>query len=87
MQLLRRKFLELAAGATALPALSLAAKAESYPTRPVHVIVGFPEGGGPNVVAHIVGEQLSERLGQQFVVESRPGAGSDRACRWLHVAF
>ena len=81
MKLPRRKFLHLAASGAALVALPRAGSALDYPTRPVHIIVGFPEGGGPNVVAHIVGEQLSQRLGQQFVVESRPGAGSSIAAQ------
>src|SRR5579862_769948 len=81
MKLPRRKFLHLAASASVLSALPHIASALDYPTRPVHIIVGFPEGGGPNVVAHIVGEQLSQRLGQQFVVESRPGAGSSIAAQ------
>jgi tripartite-type tricarboxylate transporter receptor subunit TctC len=82
----RRKFLHLVAGAATLPVLSRRASALDYPTRPVHVIVGFPEGGGPNVVAHIVAAQLSGRLGQQFVVESRPGAGSSVAAEYVVTA-
>ena len=83
MKLPRRQLLRLAAGAAALPAVPVITSALDYPTRPVHVVVGFAEGGGPNVVAHIVGEQLSERLGKQFVVESRPGAGSSIAAEYV----
>jgi tripartite-type tricarboxylate transporter receptor subunit TctC len=73
----RRQFLQLAAGAGALPAILHMAMAETYPTRPVHWIVGFPPGGGFDIVARLLGQWLSERLGQQFVVENRPGAGTN----------
>jgi tripartite-type tricarboxylate transporter receptor subunit TctC len=79
MKLPRRKFLHLAAGAAALPAVSRIASAQSYPTRPVHLFVGFPAGGPTDLVARIIGQSLSERLGQQIVVENRPGAGSNLA--------
>jgi len=79
MKLPRRKFLHLAVGAAALPATSRIAKAQAYPTRPVRVVVGFPPGSGPDVVARILEQKLSERLGQSFVVENRPGAGSNIA--------
>ena len=72
----RRQFLHLAAGAAALPALSRFAWAQAYPTRPVRIIVGYPPGGTADVVARLIGQQLSERLGQPFVVENRPGAGT-----------
>ena len=75
----RRKFLHLAAGAAALPAVSRVAWAQAYPTRPVRVIVGFPAGGAPDILARLMGQWLSERLGQQFVIENRPGAGSNIA--------
>jgi tripartite-type tricarboxylate transporter receptor subunit TctC len=75
MKLPRRKFLHLAAGAAALPAVSRFAWAQAYPTRPVRIIVGYPPGGTADVVARLIGQQLSERLGQPFVVENRPGAG------------
>jgi tripartite-type tricarboxylate transporter receptor subunit TctC len=79
MKLPRRTFLHLAAGAAALPAVSRFAFAEAYPSRPVRWIIGFPAGGGADTVARIVGPWLSERLGQQVVVENRPGASSNIA--------
>jgi tripartite-type tricarboxylate transporter receptor subunit TctC len=75
MKFPRRKFLHLAAGAAALPTVSHVAWAETYPSRPVHIIVGFPAGGPNDIVARLIGQKLSERLGQQFVIENRPGAG------------
>jgi tripartite-type tricarboxylate transporter receptor subunit TctC len=75
----RRQFLHLAAGAAALPAMSWIARAQTYPTRPVRWIVGFAPGGGVDIVARLMGQWLSERLGQQFVIENRPGAGSNIA--------
>ena len=77
MKLLRRSFLQLAAGAAALPTLTRRATADNYPTRPVHMIVGFPPGSAPDIIARLAGQWLSERLGQQFVIENRPGAGSN----------
>ena len=73
----RRQFLHLAAGAAALPAVSRFAWAQAYPTRPVRIIVGTPAGGGLDIVARLVGQWLSERLGQPFVIENRPGAGTN----------
>jgi tripartite-type tricarboxylate transporter receptor subunit TctC len=79
IKLPRRKFLHLAAGAAALPATSRFALAQTYPTRPVRWIVGFPAGGGSDVLARLLGQWLSERLGQPFVIENRPGAGTNIA--------
>jgi tripartite-type tricarboxylate transporter receptor subunit TctC len=73
----RRKFLHLAAGAAALPAVSRMARAQAYPTRPVRIIVGFAPGGAADIMARLIGQWLSERLGQQFVIENRPGAGGN----------
>jgi len=73
----RRRFLHLAAGAVALPALSRLASAQTYPSRPVHWIVSFAAGGPNDVVARIIGQYLSDQLGQQFVIENRPGAGGN----------
>jgi len=79
MKLPRRTILQLAAGAAALPALSRIAWAQSYPTRPVRIIVGFPAGTSSDITARLIGQWLSERLGQQFIVEDRPGAGTNIA--------
>jgi tripartite-type tricarboxylate transporter receptor subunit TctC len=77
MKLPRRNFFHLLAGAAALPALSRSAWAQAYPTRPVRIIVGFAAGGATDIVARIIGQWLSERLHQQFLVENRPGAGTN----------
>jgi tripartite-type tricarboxylate transporter receptor subunit TctC len=76
MKLPRRKFLHLAAGAGALPALSRFAVAQAYPARPVRIIVGFAPGGTTDIAARLIGQWLSERLGQPFVIENRPGAST-----------
>jgi tripartite-type tricarboxylate transporter receptor subunit TctC len=75
MKLLRRQFLHLAAGAVALPAGSRLAWAQTYPARPVRMIIGFPAGNASDIIARLIAQSLSERLGQQFIVENRPGAG------------
>src|SRR5262245_57530303 len=77
MKLPRRNFLHLAAGAAALPAVSRIAFAQAYPTRPVRIIVGFAPAGGTDIMARLIAQWLSERLGQQFVIENRPGAGTN----------
>jgi tripartite-type tricarboxylate transporter receptor subunit TctC len=79
MKLPRRRFLHLAAGAAALPAVARIAWAQAYPTRPVRIIVGLPAGTPPDIMARLLGQWLSERLGQAFVVENRPGAGGNIA--------
>jgi tripartite-type tricarboxylate transporter receptor subunit TctC len=73
----RRRFLHLAAGAAAFPAASRVARAQSYPMRPVRIVVGYAAGGGTDLVARLMGQWLSERLGQQFVIENRTGAATN----------
>ena len=77
MKLLRRQFLKLAGAVTAGPAFSKYAMAEDYPTRPVRIVAGFAAGGGVDITARLIGQWLSERLGQSFVIENRPGAGGN----------
>jgi tripartite-type tricarboxylate transporter receptor subunit TctC len=79
MKLPRRKFLHLAAGAAVLPAASHFAAAQIYPARPVHIVVGFAAGTGLDIYARLIGQWLSARLGQSFVVDNRPGAGTNLA--------
>jgi len=79
MKLPRRSFLHLSAGAAALPAASRIARAQNYPTRPVHLVVGFSAGGPFDITARLIGQWLSERLGQPFIIENRPGAGANIA--------
>jgi tripartite-type tricarboxylate transporter receptor subunit TctC len=79
MKFPRRQFLHLAAGAAALPAISRGARAQTYPMKPVRIIVGFAAGGGNDILARLMGQWLSERLGQPFIIENRPGASSNIA--------
>ena len=79
MRLSRRTFLQLAAGAAALPVVSPIAQAQAYPARPVRLIVGFAAGGTTDITARLIGQWLSERLGQQFVIENRTGAATNIA--------
>jgi tripartite-type tricarboxylate transporter receptor subunit TctC len=79
MKLPRRQFLHLAAGAATLPAQSRIARAQTYPTRPVRIIVGYAAGGGTDIFARLIAQPLSDRLGQSFIIENRPGAGTNIA--------
>src|SRR5262245_63524176 len=79
MKLPRRNFLHLAAGAAALPAVSRIARAQTYPTRPVRLIVGFPGGTTGDILIRLMGQWLSDRLGQPFIIENRPGAAGNVA--------
>jgi tripartite-type tricarboxylate transporter receptor subunit TctC len=75
----RRHFVHLAAGAAVLPILSRSARAQAYPTRPVHIVVGYPAGGGADIYARLIAQWLSERFGQSFLIENRPGASGNIA--------
>ena len=79
MKLPRRRFLHLAAGAAALPAATRVARSQTYPSRPVRIIAGFPPGSASDIIARLMGQWLSERLGQPFIVENRLGAASNLA--------
>ena len=79
MKLLRRRFVQLAAGAVVLPAITRIAWAQAYPSRQVRLIVGYPPGGGADIAGRLIGQWLSERLGQPFVIENRPGANTNIA--------
>src|SRR5262245_31192245 len=79
MKLPRRKFLHLAAGAGALAAVSRSAKAQAYPSRPVRLIIGIAPGSSPDILGRLLAQWLSERLGQPFIVENRPGGGGNIA--------
>jgi tripartite-type tricarboxylate transporter receptor subunit TctC len=83
----RRTFLQLATGAAALPGLARVAIAQHYPSRPVHIVLGFPPGGSSDVIGRMVAQWLSERLGQPFVFENRPGAGSNIGTEMVARAF
>ena len=86
MKLPRRQFLLLAVGAVALPAVSRFAWADTYPSRPVRFIVGFPAGNASDILARLTGQWLSERLAQNFVIENRPGAGGSIGTEVVVVA-
>ncbi len=77
MKFPRRRFLHLAAGAAALPAVSHIARAQAFPSRPVRIVVGFPAGGAQDIGARVIGQWLSERLGQSFLIDNRPGANGN----------
>ncbi|MEA2802522.1 MAG: hypothetical protein QOE49_2617, partial [Rhodospirillaceae bacterium] len=77
MKFPRRAFMHLAVGAAALPAISGGARAQAYPSRPVRIVVGFPAGGATDIQARLMGEWLTDRLGQQFIVENKPGASGN----------
>jgi tripartite-type tricarboxylate transporter receptor subunit TctC len=82
----RRQFLHLAAGAAALPVLPQIARAQSYPSQPIRLIVAFPAGSAPDTVARLAGQWLSDRLGPQFVIENRPGFGGNIATEFVAKA-
>ena len=77
MKFPRRSFMHLAMGAAALPAAPHLARAQAYPSRPVRIVVGFPAGGATDIMARLMGEWLTQRLGQQFIVENKPGASGN----------
>src|SRR6202011_4567404 len=79
MRLARRKFLHLAAGAAALPGFSLTTEAQTYPSRPISLIVFVPPGGTPDIIARLICQSMSQRLGQSIVIDNRPGAGGNLA--------
>ena len=79
MKTQRRRFLQLCAGVAAVPAVSRVVGAQTYPTRPVRIIVGFPAGGTPDIIARVIAQWLSDRLGQQFIIENRTGAAGNLA--------
>jgi tripartite-type tricarboxylate transporter receptor subunit TctC len=86
MKFPRRHFLHLAGGVAALPTLSRIARAQTYPSRPVRFVVGYPAGNGPDIVGRLLGQRLSERLNQQFVIENKTGAGSNLATEMVMKA-
>jgi tripartite-type tricarboxylate transporter receptor subunit TctC len=77
LEISRQRFLKLIASAVALPTFARIATGQNYPSRPIHIIVGFPPGGAADVTARLIGQWLSERLGQPFIIENRPGAGTN----------
>jgi tripartite-type tricarboxylate transporter receptor subunit TctC len=83
MTLPRRRFLHLAAGTVALPAVTRLARADTYPSRPVHIVIGFPPGQSADISARLLGQWLSERLGQTFVIDNKPGASSSVATEFV----
>jgi tripartite-type tricarboxylate transporter receptor subunit TctC len=83
MTLPRRRFLHLAAGTVALPAVTRLAHADTYPSRPVHIVIGFPPGQSADISARLLGQWLSERLGQTFVIDNKPGASSSVATEFV----
>ncbi|HEX2351522.1 MAG TPA: tripartite tricarboxylate transporter substrate-binding protein [Xanthobacteraceae bacterium] len=83
MNLPRRRFLQLAAGAAALPAVPRPANAQAYPTRPVRIIIGFGPGASGDIAARVLAQALTRPLGQQFIVENRSGAGSNIATNFV----
>lgn len=83
MTLHRRRFLHLAAGAAVLPAFSRSAWSQAYPARPVNLVVTFPAGSAPDIIARLAAQQMAERLGQQFVIENKPGAGGNIATEYV----
>ena len=87
MEIRRRRFLYLAVGAAACQAVSRTASAQSYPARPVRIVVGYAAGGGTDIVARLMGQWLSERLGQQFVIENRTGAATNIGTEAVVRAF
>ena len=86
MKLRRREFFHLAAVGVTLASASRHVWAQAYPARPVRIIVGFPAGIAPDIVARVIGQALSKRLGQQFVIENRPGAGSNIGAEMRRVS-
>src|SRR3989449_9481438 len=79
MKFPRRRFLQLAAAAAVLPAVSKTARAQTYPARPVRLVIGYTPGGSADLTARLMGQWLSEKLGQSFVIENRPGGGTNIA--------
>lgn len=83
MEVRRRQFLHWAAGAALLPVGSFTASAETYPARPVHLVITFPAGSAPDIIGRLAGQWLSEKLGQQFIIENKPGAGGNIATEYV----